>query len=71
MGYPPHRAEIQRSAKKKLDTLSLTTHLPMEDIIGLMDTEILQTSLHFPGIRDMILSGGEESVLKERVLSLI
>lgn len=67
-GYPPHRKEIQVNARKKLQKLSLDAHKSMEEILNIMDPEVLQTSLSFPGIAEAIEMAPEgklKGVVKE------
>lgn len=69
-GYPPHRKEIQVNARKKLQKLSLDAHKSMEEILNIMDPEILQTSLSFPGIAEAI-ELAPECELKEMVKEML
>lgn len=69
-GYPPHRKEIQVNARKKLQKLSLDAHRSMEEIIKIMDPEVLQRSLSFPGIAEAI-GLAPESELKEVVKEML
>lgn len=69
-GYPPHRKEIQVNARKKLQKLSLDAHKSMEEILNIMDPEVLQTSLSFPGIAEAI-ELAPECVLKEMVKEML
>lgn len=68
-GYPAPRREIQKNAKKKLDALSLTAHRPMEEIVDTMDTELLKTSLNFPGILSLVEASTENETLKSALLA--
>lgn len=69
-GYPPHRKEIQVNARKKLQKLSLDAHKSIEEIIKIMDPEVLQRSLSFPGIAEAI-ELAPESELKELVKEML
>lgn len=69
-GYPPHRKEIQVNARKKLQKLSLDAHKSMEEIIKIMDSAVLQTSLSFPGIAEAI-ELAPEGELKEVVKGML
>lgn len=69
-GYPPHRKEIQVNARKKLQKLSLDAHKSMEEILNIMDPEVLQTSLSFPGIAEAI-ELAPEGKLKEMVKEML
>ena len=68
-GYPPARAEIQVSARKRFEALSLASHKPMTEILDVMDKGTLMNALNFPGIKPVIESA-PDSELKEKVLSL-
>lgn len=65
-GYPPHRREIQINAREKLAKLSLSAHKTMAEIMETMDSEVLLTSLNFPGIPEAV-EMAPESDLKEKV----
>ena len=67
-GYPAHRKEIQISARKRLEALSLAVHLPMTQILDVMDEKTRTNALNFPGIKEVIESA-PESELKEKALS--
>ena len=68
-GHPPARKEIQINARRKLTQLSLDAHKSMKDIITLMDKEIINRALSFPGFRDFLVNS-PASELKDFVLSL-
>ena len=68
-GYPPARAEIQVSARKRFEALSLASHKPMTEILDVMDKGTLMNALNFPGIKPVVESA-PDSELKEKVLSL-
>ena len=68
-GYPPHRKEIQISARKRLENLSIAAHRPMVEILDVMDKGTLMNALNFPGIKEVVMSS-PESELKEKVLRL-
>lgn len=68
-GYPAARAEIQINARKKLAGLSLDAHLPMIEILKVMDQETVKRALTFPGMVDF-LKTAPESELKDYVLKL-
>lgn len=69
-GYPPHRREIQINAREKLAKLSLSAHKTMAEIMERMDSEVLLTSLNFPGIPEAV-EMAPESDLKEKVRELL
>lgn len=69
-GYPPHRREIQINAREKLAKLSLSAHKTMAEIMETMDSEVLLTSLNFPGIPEAV-EMAPESDLKEKVRELL
>ena len=68
-GYPPARREIQISARKRLETLSLNAHKSMEEILDVLDPVILHNALDFPGVKTFI-TGAPESELKKKVMEI-
>lgn len=68
-GYPPARGELQGKARKKLAELSLTAHLPMDEILRRMDQETVRRALSFPGVMDFFATA-KASPLKETVEAL-
>jgi ribose 5-phosphate isomerase RpiB len=69
-GYPAARKEIQINARKKLSRLSVDTHKPMKEILSVIDREIIDRTLSFPGILDFIKICAPGSELKDFVLTL-
>lgn len=67
-GYPIARREIQISARKRLETLSLSTHKTMGEILDVMDPIVLHTALDFPGVREF-METAPESNLKNKVMT--
>lgn len=68
-GYPKARAELQINVRKRLDRLSEVTHLPMVEILRVMDQELVKRVLAFPGVLEF-LKAAPESELKDCVLKL-
>ena len=68
-GYPPARREIQVGARAKLMQLSLDAHKPMKEIISVMNEEVRNRALSFPGFRDFIKTA-PASELRDFVLAL-
>ena len=69
-GYPPARREIQLKARARLEKLSLDAHKSMKEIIQLMDKNVIDTALKFPGVLEFIKDKAPQSELKDLVLSL-
>jgi ribose 5-phosphate isomerase RpiB len=69
-GYPAARKEIQINARKKLSQLSLDTHKSMKEILSVIDKEIINKTLSFPGVLDFIKSAAPASELKDFVITL-
>lgn len=53
-GYPAHRQESQQKSIATLESLSLVTHLPFDNIIEQIDEEVLRPVLNFPGVTDFL-----------------
>ena len=70
-GYPPARKDIQIKAREKLAKLSLDAHKSMQEIIPLMDKEVVDHALSFPGMAEFIKKNAPSSELKEYVLGLL
>ena len=66
-GYPPARAQLQINARRRLEKLSLDSHKPMNEIIRLMDRDVVNKTLSFPGVIDFIKTA-PPSELKDFVL---
>jgi ribose 5-phosphate isomerase RpiB len=43
-GYPPHRAESQRESRETLQSISVKTHAPFEEILERLDAGIVKTA---------------------------
>jgi ribose 5-phosphate isomerase RpiB len=69
-GYPAARKEIQIKARNKLSQLSLNTHKPMKEILSVIDKEIVNRTLSFPGVLDFIKNSAPASELKDLILTL-
>lgn len=68
-GYPPARKEVQVDARKRLEQLSLQSHLSMEEILQKIDPELIRRTLHFPGVKEFFATAPESS-LKDLVMKL-
>lgn len=66
-GYPPARREVQLGARKRLETLSVQAHRPMEEILDVLDPIVLHSALDFPGVKEF-LETAPESDLKKKVM---
>jgi len=69
-GYPPARKEIQLRARARLEKLSQDSHKSMKEIVGVMDSAIIENVLKFPGVLDFIKDKAPQSELKDVILSL-
>jgi hypothetical protein len=56
-------------ARKKLESISLLSHLTMPEIIPKMDHEMLETCLTFPGIIEQIDHSSGDPRAKEEIIS--
>ena len=70
-GYPAARKEIQQKARSRLQQLSADSHKSMSEIIKVMDKDVINTALKFPGVLEFIKEKAPESDLKDTVLSLV
>lgn len=61
-GYPPHRQESQQESLRVLKAVNKYTHKSFTEILKILPTEIIEQSLNYPGITDVL---DDESVLKK------
>lgn len=74
-GYPEHRKESQRESRRILETLTLQTHAPLDEIVKNLPDAILQPALAFPGIQellavDQIVDAALKKALKTRMAEM-
>ncbi|PKL24591.1 MAG: ribose-5-phosphate isomerase [Spirochaetae bacterium HGW-Spirochaetae-3] len=53
-GYPPHRADPQRTSRDALAAVSLATHLPFARIVSALPESVAVPSLSYPGIAELL-----------------
>lgn len=69
-GYPAARKEIQLRARSRLERLSIDVHKSMEEILRVMDKNVIDTVLAFPGVLGFIKENAPQSELKDIILSM-
>lgn len=69
LGYPADRAESQAASRKTINDISAMVHLPFAKIVEILPSEILNTVLNFPGVKEMIDShSNNEKELKDSIV---
>ncbi len=53
-GYPVHRKESQKKSRMILKDLSQSFHIPFESIVEMVNKDIIEKALTFPGIMEII-----------------
>lgn len=66
-GYPEHRKEIQKKARQTLADISRKVHLPFDQIIEGMDADVIERTLTFPGVWELVQKA-EDSKLKKALV---
>lgn len=69
-GYPPARGEIQKSARKKLEQLSVDSHYTMVELLSRIDQDLIKKSCAFPGVKE-VLETAPESELKTKLFEIL
>ncbi|MEW5816615.1 MAG: ribose-5-phosphate isomerase, partial [Spirochaetota bacterium] len=53
-GYPEHRKEPQREARRTLETISQITHKAFAEIMDSLPEEVVVPALSYPGMEKLI-----------------
>lgn len=61
-GYPAHRAEPQKIIRAKMAKVNSVTHRSFMEILQKIDAKLLENSLKFPGVRDIIEKNADHTL---------
>jgi ribose 5-phosphate isomerase RpiB len=69
-GYPPHRRESQQQSRQALMQVSTITHRTMAEIVATLPEDIVDATLTYPGVRELIdVPTVEDAALKAALLA--
>lgn len=70
-GYPAYRAEPQQVIRRRMDSVNKVAHPVFEDILSLLDKDLVQNALHFPGVKEVLEATADKNLqLYQMVMSL-